>query len=97
MEFSKLLKQLRRNKGVGIKVLAREIDLNYTYISKLENSKVNPSPEVINKFANYFNYNVDELMLAARKIPEDVKDILQNNPVEAIDYLRRKFIVDKSK
>jgi len=97
MEFSKLLKQLRQNKGVSIKVLAREVELNYTYISKLENSKVNPSSGVIDKFANYFDYDVDELMLAAGKIPEDVKDILRNNPVEAIAYLRRKFIVDKSK
>ncbi len=67
MEFSKLLKQLRQNKGVSIKVLAKGVDLNYTYISKLENSKVNPSSGVIDKFANYFNYDIDELSLAAGK------------------------------
>ena len=71
--------------------------MNYTYISKLENSKVNPSSEVIDKFAHYFDYNIDELTLAAGKIPEDIREILTNNPVEAIAYLRRKFIIDKSK
>jgi len=97
MKFSKLLKQLRKNKGLSIKKLAKDVDLNYTYISKLENSKVNPSSEVIDKFANYFNYDNDELTLAAGKIPEDIKEILRDNPVEALAYLRRKFIIDKSK
>lgn len=97
MKFSTLLKQLRQKRGVSIKKLAVELGVNYTYISKLENSKANPSPEVINRFAHYFDYNADELMIAAGKIPKDIKEILKNNPKEAIAYLRRKFISGKSR
>lgn len=96
MKFSTLLKQLRKKKGMSIKKLAVDLGVNYTYISKLENSKVSPSSAVINKFANYFDYNADELTVIAGKIPEDIKEILMNNPKEAISYLRRKFIGGKS-
>ena len=97
MEFSILLKNLRTRQGISIKKLAAELDVNYTYISKLENSKVYPSPEVISKFSNYFNYSSDELMVAAGKIPKDIQQILKENPKEAIKYLRRRFSGDRSK
>jgi len=95
MEFGKTLKQLRTKRGVSIKKLAPEIGLNYTYISKLENSKVMPSPKVINKLSRYFNYSTDELMLMAGKIPSDIQEILKNNPKEALNILRRKFCASK--
>ena len=91
MTFGKLLKSLRNEKRVSIKQLAAEVGLNYTYISKLENSKVNPSSKVISKFSDYFNYSSDELMLAADKIPKDILEILKNNPQETVIYLRRRF------
>ncbi|MCG2711328.1 MAG: helix-turn-helix domain-containing protein [Candidatus Omnitrophica bacterium] len=97
MKFGKLLKQLRTKKGVSIKKLAVHLGVDYTYISKLENAKVNPSPEVVERFSEYFNYSSDELMVAAGKIPKDIEEILKNNPKKAIDFLRRKFTSDKSK
>ena len=97
MDFSRLLKHLRTKNGVSIKKLAAEVGLNYTYISKLENAKVRPSPEVIDRFSHYFNYSTDELMIAAGKIPKDIEEILKGNPKEAIRYLRSKFGDVKSK
>lgn len=86
-----MLKELRIKKGVSIKKLGPEIGLNYSYISKLEHSKVNPSPKVIKKLSDYFEYNSDELMLSAGKMPKDIEKILKNNPKDAVEYLRRKF------
>jgi transcriptional regulator with XRE-family HTH domain len=97
MTFGKILKKLRTQKGVSIKKLAPELGVNYTYISKLENSKVNPSEKMVEKLSRYFNYNNDELLIATGKIPEDIAEILKNNPKEALDYLRRKFGGGKSK
>ena len=97
MEFSGLIKYLRTKKKVSIKKLAVELGVDYTYISKLENAKVNPSSKVVEKFSEYFNYSSDELMVAAGKIPKDIEEILKNNPKKAIDFLRRKFTSDKSK
>jgi transcriptional regulator with XRE-family HTH domain len=91
MTFGRLLRKLRTKKGVSIKQLAPALGLNYTYISKLENSKVNPSSEVVEKMSHYFDYDSDELMVAAGKLPKDVENILKNNPQEAVNYLRKKF------
>lgn len=91
MSLAKKLKILREKKGVSIKKMAPELGLSYTYLSKLENSKAFPSYEVIEKIAKYFNYNSDELILAAGKIPKDIEAILRDNPEKAILFLREKF------
>jgi transcriptional regulator with XRE-family HTH domain len=91
MSFGSLLKKLRLKKGISIKKLAPYLGVNYTYISKLENSKVNPSTRLIKKLSNYFDYDSDELMISAGKLPKDVEQILKNNPKEVINYLRSRF------
>ena len=91
MSFGTLLKTLRQNKNIGIKTLAPDLNVSYTYLSKIENNKATPSKSLIKKIAKYFNYNVDELLLSANKIPEDIRQILQNNPKEAVEFLRRQF------
>ena len=94
MDFGEKLKDIRSQRGLSIKKLGADLDINYTYISKLENSISYPSYGFINKVSEYFNIDSDELLLAAGKIPNDIKDILQNNPKEAIKYLRDKFAND---
>ena len=94
MAFGVVLRNLRTKKGISIKKMAKDIGLDYTYISKLENSRVNPSSDVVKKISGYLNYSSDELLLLAGKIPDDIKEILINNPREAARYLRRKFLAD---
>ena len=91
MSFGTVLKKLRTKKGISIKKMAPEVELDYTYISKMENSKALPSQKVVEKLSEYFQYDSDELTMMAGKIPEDIEHILKNNPKEAIEYLRRKF------
>lgn len=91
MKFGKKLKSLRNEKGIGIKPLAEKLHVDYTYLSKIENAKAVPSKETIKRIATFFNINSDELMVLADKIPDDIEQILRENPEEAIQYLRRKF------
>ncbi|MBA7652493.1 hypothetical protein ES703_60327 [subsurface metagenome] len=91
MTFGYLLRKLRRSQGIGIKKLAPALDLDYTYLSRIENDKVIPSEEVIDRVSAYFNYDKDELMLLANKIPEDIRLILRENHQEALHYLRERF------
>jgi len=91
MNLGEKIKSLRQKKGIGIKVLAENINVNYTYISKIENDKVTPSKDTIIRMAEYFNCNKDELLLAADIIPDDIKNILKENPTEAIEFIRRIF------
>lgn len=96
MTIGKKLKELREKEGIGIKKLAGYVNADYTYLSKIENEKVNPSREMIKRIAQYFNYDSDELLISAEKLPEDVEKILRENPKEAIQFLRRKFGESKS-
>ena len=91
MSFGHILKTLRNEKGISIKKLASDLGVDYTYISKLENAKVSPSPHVVKKFSSYFHYNSDELLLSAGRLPADIQKILQNDPKGAIEYLRNKY------
>ena len=42
-KFGSFLKTLRQNKGDSIKKLAPKLDVNYSYLSKLENGHTLPS------------------------------------------------------
>jgi len=91
MDFGKLLRTLRTKEGIGIKRLAPELDVSYTYLSKLENSEVNPSAELVERVAEYFDYNRDALLLSAGKIPREILDILREHPDDALKFLRERF------
>jgi len=90
-----LLKSFRKKSGLSIKNLSNHLDVNYTYISKIENDKSMPSEEILSKIASIFNYDKEELLIRAGKIPEDIIDILRENPKEAANFLRRKFSKDE--
>lgn len=76
---------------MGIKSLAPELRVNYTYLSKLENETINPSEDLIVRVADYFGFDRDALLLSAGKIPEDILEILREHPDDAIAVLRKQF------
>ena len=89
--FGFLLRKLRLKKGLSIKKLSSNLNINYTYISKLENNKSVPSEDFIKKVSDIFGYDQEELMLRAGKIPDDILSILRENPKAAAEFLRNKF------
>lgn len=91
MEFGQILRALRNKAGIGIKRLAPELSVSYTYLSKLENNETNPSTDFVERVADYFDYDRDNLLLSAGKIPEEILDILRDNPDDAIKFLRERF------
>ena len=91
MDFGQILRTLRTRSGMGIKRLAPELQVNYTYLSKLENDEIKPSAELVERIANYFNYDCDALLLSAGKVPEEILDILREHPDEALKFLRDRF------
>src|SRR5260370_8165127 len=91
MEFGQILRDLRTKSGLGIKRLAPELQVNYTYLSKLENNEISPSAELVTRVAEYFNYDRDALLLSAGKVPQEILDILREHPDEALKLLRDRF------
>ena len=75
--FGERLRDLRKAKSLSQRALAEIVGINFTYLSKIENEKLDfaqfPSEDLIRKLANSLNGDVDELLLLARKIPEPIK------------------------
>lgn len=90
-EFGDILRELRGQAGIGIKRLAPELGVDYSYLSKLENKQVRPSKEFVGRVADYFQYDRDRLLLAADKVPPEIFQILRENPDDALVFLRERF------
>lgn len=90
-EFGGVLKDLRGKAGIGIKRLAPELGISYSYLSKLESNQVRPSEDLVERVADYFHYDRNRLLLSADKVPLDVIEILRENPDEAIAFLKKRF------
>src|SRR2546427_9024306 len=92
MTLGQVLKDLRKKEGIGIKKLAPRLNVDHTYLSKVENNKATPSEDVLNRMAVYFKQDPEEFMALAGRIPEDVQRILRENPREATTFLRQRFL-----
>jgi len=91
MTFGKLFRRMRSETGLGIKRLAPELGVSYSYLSKLENNELNPSEEFVERAAKYFKADRNHMLLSAGKIPTEVMKILQEHPEDAVELLRAKF------
>ena len=75
--FGIKIRELRKAKALGQRAVAAEVGINFTYISKIENDKVDfaafPSEETIRKLAKVWGADVDQLFLMAEKIPDQIR------------------------
>lgn len=74
--FGKRLREARRNKGFSQRDLASLVDVDYTYLSKLENDRADypPKDDVIRALAHHLELDAEELSyLAGRITAEDAK------------------------
>lgn len=89
--FGAFFKKIRKGKGYSIKQLSPRLDVNYSYLSKIENGHSTPSEDFIDRISIFFEIDKEELMVRAGKVPDDILSILQNNPNSAISFLRKEF------
>ncbi len=90
-KFGRVLRSLRNEAGIGIKRLAPQLGVTYSYLSKLEHGATAPSENLVYRTAAYFSCDPDRLLLAAGKTPPEVLRILQENPEEALALLKQRF------
>ena len=82
LDFGPRLRALREEKNLGIKRLARDLNVSYTYISHIERGKAKPSLELIKKIAAYFGVEEEDLLLSVGRYPADIEKILYEHPKE---------------
>lgn len=61
------LKRLREKKGLSVRALAAKASMSYTYVSNVENGKVDPSLSVLKRLAAALGISASELIRERRE------------------------------
>lgn len=84
MGFGERVRELRKSKGLSQRALGMKVGVSFTYVSKIENEKLDfgdyPSEELIGKLAKALDADVDELLLLAEKVPEPIRRRVMERP-----------------
>lgn len=80
--FGERIRRLRTEKGLGLRAMAKKVDISATYLSRIETNeeKSPPAEKVIKALARELGDDFDTLMGLAGRIPEDVEDVIKNDP-----------------
>jgi transcriptional regulator with XRE-family HTH domain len=93
MAFGVRVRELRKAQGLSQRDLAERVGIDFTYLSKIENGRMEPpSEEVIRRIAQELGADADELILLADKFPSDLARELKTP--ERIKVLRRSLAGD---
>lgn len=86
--FGKQLKELRKIKHITQRELANKIDVDFSYISKIETGALDPpSEELIIKIAKVLGVDSEELILSAKKVPSNFKELIIEEDIASL-FLR---------
>ena len=82
MTFGDKIRELRVYKGLSQRDLAEMVKIDFTYLSKIENSKVPPpSEEVISELAAHLDSSVEDLLVLAAKVDlVELRDAVARDP-----------------
>jgi transcriptional regulator with XRE-family HTH domain len=73
--FGAMLRGLRRQVGLSQRELAHRASLDFSYISKVENSRLPPpAADTIVLLCSILGVSADDLLAATRKLPTDVEE-----------------------
>ncbi len=86
-KFGERLRELRYQAGMTLTEVAGKCNIDFTYLSKIENGVLPPpSEKVILQLAEILDTDKDELLTLAGKVPSDIAEILKSQ--EALQLLR---------
>ena len=87
--FGERLRESRVAKGVGLRAFAKEVGVSPTYLSQVEQGKVDPpTADRVKRIAELLEESVDEWTALAGRLTEDLPEIIHSSPIEVPDLLR---------
>ena len=89
-QFGSMIREKRKVKGYTLRKFAGEVGISPTYLSRVEQGKVErpPTAERVQKMAELLGENADQWIAIAGRMPTDVSEIIKNEP-EAMPALLR--------
>lgn len=87
--FGTLIRGLRQAKGLTQRELASRLEIDFTYLSKLENDRGEPpGEETVRKIAEILNADPEELLARAGRVPAELRELARED-VEFARFLRQ--------
>ena len=87
--FGPLVRREREAKQIGLREMAKMIDVSPTYLSKVERDEFPPPTEArVRKIAEIIGHDADELLALAGRVASDLTAIIRQRPREMADFLR---------
>jgi len=88
--FGEYIRERRLAKGHSLRKFAELIEVSPTYLSLVEQGKVErpPTVERVRRMAEVLGESPDELISMAGRVPEDLPGIIQSEPEEMPGLLR---------
>ncbi len=89
--FGKLILKARKDKGYSQRALAQLLNLDFTYLSKLENDRAEyaPKEEAIRVMARHLDLDAEELIFLAGRFPKQDEQFLKEHYKDMPVLLRR--------
>ncbi len=84
MRFGDRVRELRKLRRLTQQKLAERLSVSLSYISKVENARLNagdyPSEGFVLKLADALDADADELLLLTDRVPEAIRKRIQERP-----------------
>lgn len=88
MTFGTRIQQLRRDRRLTQRTVAEKLQIDFTYLSKLENDRGEPpGEETVRGLAKLYGVDAEELLALAGRIPAELRERAQGD-VEFATLLR---------
>jgi len=87
-KVGEIIRKIRKEKGISLRGLAKDVGVSFVNISYIENSRVETSKEVLRKIANALNYDFDKLLSLTNTVDDDLTKIINKKPDLVPDFLR---------
>lgn len=80
-QFGQMIRQARKDRGYSQRELAKLLELDFTYLSKLENDRADypPKEKVIRSLAHHLALDADQLIFLAGRIPQEDESLLREH------------------
>ena len=87
-KVGKIIRKIRKEKGISLRDLAKDVGVSFVNISYIENGRVETSKEVLRKISKALNYDFDKLLSLTNTVDDDLTEIINKKPDLAPDFLR---------
>lgn len=85
-----ILREMRERRGVSLRAAANELEVDPSYLSRIERGLQPPSEPLMKRVAARYALTEEQSSQLTRALPDDIVDLLLDNP-ELIQEIRDRF------